>query len=85
MKSIHFQVESSSWSRNLEKYECQPKPESGDGPYENASPDKQPAALQKYYAFQLSELLKRRPDPGVKDEGGTVKDEKGKQARTERE
>lgn len=28
----------------------------------NASPDKQPAADQKYYAFQLSELLKRRPD-----------------------
>lgn len=28
----------------------------------NASPDKKPAAEQKYYAFQLSELLKRQPD-----------------------
>ena len=29
----------------------------------NASPDGQPAADQKYQAFQLSELLARRPDP----------------------
>jgi hypothetical protein len=29
----------------------------------NASPDKKPAADQPYYQFQLSELLKRRPDP----------------------
>jgi len=28
----------------------------------NASPDKQPAAEQKYFSFQLSELLKRHPD-----------------------
>jgi isopenicillin-N N-acyltransferase-like protein len=28
----------------------------------NASPDKKPAADQKYYSFQLSELLKRRPN-----------------------
>ena len=28
----------------------------------NASPEKQPAAMQPYYQFQLSELLKRRPD-----------------------
>ncbi|MFO0787849.1 MAG: C45 family peptidase [Pirellulales bacterium] len=28
----------------------------------NASPSGQPAAQQKYYAFQLSELLKRHPD-----------------------
>lgn len=28
----------------------------------NASPDKQPAAEQKYFSFQLSELLKHRPD-----------------------
>jgi hypothetical protein len=28
----------------------------------NASEDKQPAANQKYYAFQLSELLTRQPD-----------------------
>ena len=28
----------------------------------NASPDKQPAAEQKYFAFQLSELLKRQPE-----------------------
>ena len=27
----------------------------------NASSDKKPAAEQKYYSFQLSELLKRRP------------------------
>ena len=29
----------------------------------NASSDRQPAAEQKYASFQLSELLKRRPDP----------------------
>jgi hypothetical protein len=29
----------------------------------NASPDKQPAAEQKYFSFQLSELLKRQPEP----------------------
>ncbi len=29
----------------------------------NASTDKQPAAEQKYFAFQLSELLQRRPEP----------------------
>ena len=29
----------------------------------NASADKKPAAEQKYFAFQLSELLKRRPEP----------------------
>ncbi|HEV3344822.1 MAG TPA: C45 family peptidase [Pirellulales bacterium] len=28
----------------------------------NASPDGQPAATQRYFAFQLSELLKHRPD-----------------------
>jgi isopenicillin-N N-acyltransferase like protein len=28
----------------------------------NASPDRKPAAEQKYYEFQLSELLKRTPD-----------------------
>ncbi|WP_417382326.1 C45 family autoproteolytic acyltransferase/hydolase [Gimesia sp.] len=28
----------------------------------NASPDGKPAANQKYYGFQLSELLKRKPD-----------------------
>lgn len=28
----------------------------------NASADKRPAAEQKYYSFQLSDLLKRRPD-----------------------
>ena len=28
----------------------------------NASIDKKPAAEQKYYAFQLSELLARRPE-----------------------
>ncbi len=28
----------------------------------NASPDKKPAADQKYHAFQLSELLQRKPD-----------------------
>lgn len=28
----------------------------------NASPDKKPAAEQKYHAFQLSELLTRKPD-----------------------
>jgi hypothetical protein len=33
----------------------------------NASRDKQPAATQKYHAFQLSELLARRPDTGVKE------------------
>jgi isopenicillin-N N-acyltransferase like protein len=31
----------------------------------NASPDGQPAATQKYFAFQLSELLKRQPDENV--------------------
>jgi hypothetical protein len=31
----------------------------------NASPDGQPAATQKYFAFQLSELLKRKPDENV--------------------
>jgi hypothetical protein len=30
----------------------------------NASSDKKPAAEQKYYSFQLSELLKRRPSSG---------------------
>jgi hypothetical protein len=29
----------------------------------NASPDKKPAAEQKYYAFQLTELLARQPEP----------------------
>lgn len=29
----------------------------------NASTDKKPAAEQKYFAFQLSELLKRQPEP----------------------
>ena len=28
----------------------------------NASTDRQPAATQKYYRFQLSELLQRKPD-----------------------
>jgi hypothetical protein len=28
----------------------------------NATSDKQPAAEQKYFSFQLSELLKRTPD-----------------------
>jgi len=31
----------------------------------NASPDKRPAAEQKYYAFQLTELLARQPDAGT--------------------
>ena len=30
----------------------------------NATTDKKPAAEQKYASFQLSELLKRRPEPG---------------------
>ncbi len=29
----------------------------------NATPDKKPAAEQKYFSFQLSELLKRQPEP----------------------
>ncbi len=29
----------------------------------NATPDKKPAAEQKYFSFQLSELLQRRPEP----------------------
>lgn len=33
----------------------------------NASPDQQPAATQPYYQFQLTELLKRRPDSSAKD------------------
>lgn len=33
----------------------------------NASPDKQPAATQPYYQFQLTELLKRRPDPSSRE------------------
>lgn len=33
----------------------------------NASRDKQPAATQPYYQFQLTELLKRRPDPGSRE------------------
>ncbi|HVA51612.1 MAG TPA: C45 family peptidase [Pirellulales bacterium] len=32
----------------------------------NASPDGQPAATQRYYAFQLSELLQREPDPAAR-------------------
>lgn len=32
----------------------------------NASVDKQPAATQPYHAFQLTELLKRTPDPDAK-------------------
>lgn len=32
----------------------------------NASADGQPAATQKYFAFQLSELLKREPDSAAK-------------------
>ncbi len=32
----------------------------------NASPDKQPAATQPYYQFQLTELLKRRPQADAK-------------------
>jgi isopenicillin-N N-acyltransferase like protein len=31
----------------------------------NASRDGQPAATQKYFSFQISELLKRRPDPAA--------------------
>lgn len=33
----------------------------------NASPDKKPAAEQKYYHFQLSELLTRKPDSSAKE------------------
>ena len=33
----------------------------------NASSDGQPAAMQKYYEFQLSELLKRQVDPQVNE------------------
>lgn len=33
----------------------------------NASPDGQPAATQKYFAFQLTELLKRQPDAGARE------------------
>ena len=33
----------------------------------NASADGQPAATQKYFAFQLSELLKRQPDSASKE------------------
>lgn len=33
----------------------------------NASADKRPAAEQKYYRFQLSELLKRKPDGDAKE------------------
>lgn len=33
----------------------------------NAGPDKRPAAEQKYHRFQLSELLKRRPDGDAKE------------------
>jgi isopenicillin-N N-acyltransferase-like protein len=33
----------------------------------NASPDGQPAATQKYFAFQLSELLKREPDENAEN------------------
>jgi len=31
----------------------------------NATADKQPAANQKYYAFRLTELLSRKPDPSA--------------------
>ncbi len=31
----------------------------------NASPDKEPAATQPYYQFQLTELLKRQPESGA--------------------
>ncbi|MFO1023063.1 MAG: C45 family peptidase [Planctomycetales bacterium] len=33
----------------------------------NASPDKKPAANQKYHHFQLTELLTRHPDSGAKE------------------
>jgi hypothetical protein len=33
----------------------------------NASPDKKPAAEQRYYEFQLSELLKRKPEPASRE------------------
>ena len=33
----------------------------------NASPDKRPAAEQKYHQFQLSELLKKRPSADAKE------------------
>ena len=32
----------------------------------NATPDGQPAAEQKYFSFQLTELLERRPSAGAK-------------------
>ncbi|MCA9245826.1 MAG: peptidase C45, partial [Planctomycetales bacterium] len=37
----------------------------------NAAADGSPAAEQKYYAFQLSELLARNPDPGSEDLAAT--------------
>ena len=33
----------------------------------NASPDKKPAAEQQYHQFQLTELLKRRPEPASRE------------------
>jgi hypothetical protein len=33
----------------------------------NASVDGKPAAMQKYYAFQLTELLSRKPQAGAKE------------------
>jgi hypothetical protein len=33
----------------------------------NASSDKQPAANQKYFAFQLSELLTRKPGGNARE------------------
>jgi len=46
-KSIHFQIESASWSCNLETYECKEARESAVGPFEAASPSKEWIAYVK--------------------------------------
>jgi dipeptidyl-peptidase 4 len=46
-KAIQFRVENTAWSCKLETYECKPEHDSGNGPYEEPSPDKQWIAFVK--------------------------------------
>lgn len=48
-KSVHFQIESASWSCNLETYNCKAAREPSAGPYENESPSKEWIAYVKNF------------------------------------
>ena len=51
-KSIHFQIETTAWTCDLEKYECKESHEPG-GPYEVASPNKEWIAFLKEHNLYL--------------------------------